>query len=1137
MDTLGGFSLQDLKILYGIVSKALPKRNGKVVEFNPLLTSVLGCNSNVLHLGSKEQSKAALFYIGPYINKGGVKITDALPILDKAREHAIQYPSIADDVNTAPTKRYLQQVLTRLLNKLNSLIEVSDTQVASYLLGMGTSLCSETFVACDTTAYQKFVKDEIQRLMKSGVDEGSDEDINSDEEYEYYDEIDILRDDGNNSMGLAESSLEGDDASQDGHSVSDTTADPMDEEGEDLGSSNIDEDFKHINASYGRTAPLYLSNSGKSKIPVSYAALYRYRGESLKHLNRYEYNALIRVEKKADDEGPKKAGRKKNLSFQFAPGLDIDKNYHQVLNSKLLTPKFSRSPPSPPTAKPQPPDLEESDTGYEDQYKAWRRKADCFAHFYLTMFRPETELYEKGQANSYKYNWESFEEYYDQICWSRYEIDELRYSQIDRMIHSWRVDRDKKEMLTAFRGRERTMWTAEEKAVRNEYFNSSSHKPIIGDDGMDYISDLVQEYLTPEEFDNARKHLGHSNAILNTLGNLTKTSHLHTSCESSSNASKSRRSHVANVVTLPFDMDLDEAKRKSQVKDTTVANSSSTPSMYRTVSNLDRKVKDYIKSQDLSADKDSVIKIAVDHFNAIRSGRARDKNYEAPNVLVCGKPGNGKSKIIESLDGIVEIMKVGEQMKNAYLGSAAVGIRGTTLLKSWNIPVFNKGQTVTYRPWNEDSLLALKRRFGQNVDNICAVIIDEISTVQPYMLAYLNARMQELFNNNKPFGGRMVILFGDFDQKPPTAGDTFPGVVMQHIEAKGKPLTSKSADKLSLAQMGGYLFTKFRYIKLTTQHRSGDQKHTDVINKMSDTGMLTVEDLKNTYKKLSSEDLDSDGFRFATTIVTGNAERREINAWQSKRWAEYYGVNTVLWLRKREDASWKGKPRTDESIAHAMKNNCFKEYFPPGAKGYLNSYGINADEGLANGTEIRYHSLSFEDKKQKKRFNKLLRQAKPGDVIDLDFPPTAINVELFADFEGDSDAVKADNVSKRKSWFDSGKQSITRDERVVIPISIRDGNKISTRATSYIPGSGLNQGTIYYHNSRLNMRDHFPIEPAFSITVDKAQVCNVHMCAYFIIYPKYSSDLTLLSLQYAFRERPSIELYYPSRNMNITSTR
>jgi len=65
MDTLGGFSLQDLKILYGIVSKALEGRNGKVVDFNPILTSVLGCNSNLLHLGSSEQSKAALFLHWP----------------------------------------------------------------------------------------------------------------------------------------------------------------------------------------------------------------------------------------------------------------------------------------------------------------------------------------------------------------------------------------------------------------------------------------------------------------------------------------------------------------------------------------------------------------------------------------------------------------------------------------------------------------------------------------------------------------------------------------------------------------------------------------------------------------------------------------------------------------------------------------------------------------------------------------------------------------------------------------------------------------------------------------------------------------------------------------------------------------
>ena len=108
-----------------------------------------------------EQSKAALFYIGPYINKDGVKITDALPILMKAQEDTIKYPSIAEDRNTA--KRHAQHILTRAVNKLNGLIEVSDTQIGASLLQMSASLCSDSFVVCNTTAYRKFIDAELRR--------------------------------------------------------------------------------------------------------------------------------------------------------------------------------------------------------------------------------------------------------------------------------------------------------------------------------------------------------------------------------------------------------------------------------------------------------------------------------------------------------------------------------------------------------------------------------------------------------------------------------------------------------------------------------------------------------------------------------------------------------------------------------------------------------------------------------------------------------------------------------------------------------------------------------------------------------------------------------------------------------------
>ena len=729
---------------------------------------------------------------------------------------------------------------------------------------------------------------------------------------------------------------------------------------------------------------------------------------------------------------------------------------------------------------------------YERDLVDWTNKANTFALFYLTMFRPETELYEKGQVNTYKYDYEAWEEFYNQLRCSRTFIDKLRLGRINRVVHCLRVDRDKKEMLAKFRGRNRTLWSAAEKEAAKEYFGRTVKAYKNDNDGMDYISDVAQN-LNSQQRTDAEKHLGHSSAIISTFKDLDKTTD--SANRSGSSGTKSR---LANVTTLPFDSALDESKRRPRVTcdEDYDDNRAQRPSEYRQIPDMKKKVDKFIKSQNLSSDKDIVVEMVCDHFKAIRTGEAESPDYEAPLLFVSGKPGNGKSKIIETLDGVVEIMKVGSQMKCAYMGSAAVGIGGSTFIKSWSVPIFNRGDKIKIGTWNPDKLRALKRRFGNDMYKMCDVVVDEVSTLQPYMLTTLNARLQEMYGNDKLFGGRMVIIVGDFDQKPPTAGgkgNTLPGTVMKYIEEKGKPMTWKAAERLGPNQMGGFLFSKFRYIKLTSQHRSGDPKHMAVINKMSRTGIgPTVEVMKQNYKKLSANDLASEDFRFATTIVTGNAERREINAWQSKRWARHHGINSVRWARERKEGKWIGRPRNQESIAHAMQNACFWEWFPPNAKGYLSKYGINADDGLANGTEIKYHSRSFEDQEQKRQFKLKCSQAEPGDVITLDEPPTAINVELFADFDGDSTSEAAKKKRERKEWLDGGKGSMV-DGRVVIPISLKDGKKGIEFDTNYVSGySRLDLGTIYYQDSQLRIRDHFPIEPAFSITVDKAQVCFVY---------------------------------------------
>jgi len=152
-------SVEDINLykIYKKVSNEVQGRNGLVVDYNPLLTALLGCNTNLLFLGAKEQSRGALFYIGPYINKNGVEVIDALPLILRAQEDVLLNPSVADDTGT--DKRHVQHTLTRTLNKLNAQMEVSDTQAAGALLGLDARMTSETFAYYGGKGYRNYILD------------------------------------------------------------------------------------------------------------------------------------------------------------------------------------------------------------------------------------------------------------------------------------------------------------------------------------------------------------------------------------------------------------------------------------------------------------------------------------------------------------------------------------------------------------------------------------------------------------------------------------------------------------------------------------------------------------------------------------------------------------------------------------------------------------------------------------------------------------------------------------------------------------------------------------------------------------------------------------------------------------------
>ena len=261
----------------------------------------------------------------------------------------------------------------------------------------------------------------------------------------------------------------------------------------------------------------------------------------------------------------------------------------------------------------------------------------------------------------------------------------------------------------------------------------------------------------------------------------------------------------------------------------------------------------------------------------MHEGRSEADDYEAPYLLICGGPGNGKSKLVETFDGMSKCMDVGRLVKSAFVGGAAVNIDGSSLIDLFDIPVFDSGDSIEESKkkriisWNDDKRRKFIDRYP--LDKVSTIIVDEISTVKPYMLAYLNARLMDLYpDSGKLFGGRAVVLLGDFDQLPPVGGNSLAGAAMKHEEAVCKKEVSSADDDediesflsghldskkgVDLKTAGVLIFERAKFIKLTEQHRSKDPEHTALLQKMSIDGRLHPRHLKM-YKNLSEDDMDT----------------------------------------------------------------------------------------------------------------------------------------------------------------------------------------------------------------------------------------------------------------------------------------
>jgi ATP-dependent DNA helicase PIF1 len=244
--------------------------------------------------------------------------------------------------------------------------------------------------------------------------------------------------------------------------------------------------------------------------------------------------------------------------------------------------------------------------------------------------------------------------------------------------------------------------------------------------------------------------------------------------------------------------------------------------------------------------------IKLNHEQKYVFDQAENTNY---NLLVCGRPGTGKSVTIRYL---VEHGKKGYYLA-APTGLAALNIGGRTLHSIFRLPTSGGILDHSFNNFPIDT------RTIWNIRNINALIIDEISMVRADYFDYIDRLMQHCKGNTLPFGGAQIIAIGDFYQLPP--------VVVGHEKVQMKQAGFESEFIFSSKVFPG----NFRIVELEeVMRQKGDPEFIDLLNSTRD-GSVHPNQLKPLNKQVGHPD------DIRISLTSTNKEAEQVNLAELKK--------------------------------------------------------------------------------------------------------------------------------------------------------------------------------------------------------------------------------------------------------------
>jgi hypothetical protein len=255
-------------------------------------------------------------------------------------------------------------------------------------------------------------------------------------------------------------------------------------------------------------------NAG-TKMAIAKVSLYLNRGKELEHLNMIEYECLIQVKKKKAEndnsadadctadvhEAPddllqvnKKPGRQSSPRFEYNTSFEMQRLFEQQLAAKQSLPfVIGNAPPKRPGNKPL--QLHDESVGdYQKRLDSWQRQADIFARYYLFLFRPIGKDFRESE-----FTFQALENWIVDCRTSKNWLKECRLIMFNNRLNGMSISTTNKKLITAYRGRCRTIWTEQERYSNNEYFASQRAQRV---------EELEASGLTPAEYNLEHRDLG-----------------------------------------------------------------------------------------------------------------------------------------------------------------------------------------------------------------------------------------------------------------------------------------------------------------------------------------------------------------------------------------------------------------------------------------------------------------------------------------------------------------------------------------------------------------------------------------------------------------------------------------------------